>query len=166
MLLHRYFNDSHSWKGNTDDEDIEITYLIHMIQLRTGPSTIVRLLPEPFRPDFHSTPTRFATARPIGPLTEFAVWWTWNDASLLNVAWVKRNGQFRTTTSLAGRHLMFISFHILFSNWVLPISTKAMHESYCSLLILTLVSGTPVEHEDFISLTNNWYWSLQVRQLL
>lgn len=57
-----------------------------MVQLRTRSPAIVGLFSEPLRANFDSTATGLAAARPVGPLAQFAVRRTGDDASFLNVS--------------------------------------------------------------------------------
>lgn len=56
-----------------------------MVQFRTRSSTVVGLFSQPLRANFDPTAAGLATTRPVGPLTQFAVRRTGDDASLLNV---------------------------------------------------------------------------------
>ncbi len=57
-----------------------------MVQFRTRSPTIVRLLSEPLGANFDPAAAGLAAARPVGPLAQFAVRWTGDDASLFDVA--------------------------------------------------------------------------------
>lgn len=61
-------------------------YLVNVVQFRTRPAAVVGLLPQPLRANFDAAATRLAAARPVGPLAEFTVGRTGDDARLLNVA--------------------------------------------------------------------------------
>lgn len=66
-------------------------YLVDMVQFGARPSSIIWFFTQPFRTNLHTTSTGLAAARPVGPLTELAVWGAGDDAGLFNVTWVKEN---------------------------------------------------------------------------
>lgn len=57
-----------------------------MVQFGTGPTTVVGLLPQPLGTNFDAAAAGLAAARPVGPLAEFTVGGTGDDARLLDVA--------------------------------------------------------------------------------
>lgn len=69
-----------------------------MVQFGTRPAAVVGLLPQPLGANFDPAAAGLAAARPIGPLAEFTVGGTGDDARLLDVAcgggggWVGEKG--------------------------------------------------------------------------
>lgn len=61
-------------------------YLVDVVQLGARPPPVVRLLSQPLGANFDPAATRLAAARPVGPLAEFTVRGTGDDARLLDVA--------------------------------------------------------------------------------
>lgn len=63
----------------------DLFHLVDMVQFRTRSSSIVGLFSEPLGAHFDPAATGLTAAWPVWPLTQFAVRWTGDDASLLNV---------------------------------------------------------------------------------
>lgn len=57
-----------------------------MVQFGTRPAAVVGLLPQPLGANFDAAAAGLAAARPVGPLAEFTVGGTGDDARLLDVA--------------------------------------------------------------------------------
>lgn len=63
----------------------DLSHLVDVVQFGTRSPTIVGLFSEPLGANFDPTATGLAAAGPVGPLTQFAVRRTRDDARLFNV---------------------------------------------------------------------------------
>lgn len=66
---------------------IRLSHLVDVVQFRTGSPSVVGFFSEPLGADFDPAAAGLTAARPVGPLTQFTVRRTRDDARLLDVPW-------------------------------------------------------------------------------
>lgn len=78
-----------------------------MVQFGTRPAAVVGLLPQPLGANLDAAAAGLAAARPVGPLAEFTVGGTGDDARLLDVACREGRGEEPPVSSQSGQRRTF-----------------------------------------------------------